>query len=287
MKKILLSSFIFACLFAVACHNEESASDPNKNHVISYTSSDGAVVTPCAVDVFGSNIVSNVYENGKGVITFDAPVTLIGEGAFEGCDRLASITIPNGVTLIGEDAFEGCSSLVSITIPDSVTSIEEESFVGCENLVGFYGKYATPDNRCLVVNGVLISFAPVGVAEYTIPNSATSIGSCAFYGCYNLASVTIPNSVTSIGDYAFDECSSLTSVTVPNSVTLIGYGAFQNCSSLTSVYCKPTTPPSGDFWMFRYNASGRKIYVPRNSVEAYKSARYWSDYASDIVGYDF
>ena len=46
-------------------------------------------------------------------------------------------------------------------------------------------------------------------------------------------------------------------------------------------------PPTGSADMFKNNALGRKIYVPRNSVEAYKTAEYWSDYASDIVGYDF
>ena len=39
--------------------------------------------------------------------------------------------------------------------------------------------------------------------------------------------------------------------------------------------------------MFYDNASGRKIYVPTESVEAYKSAYYWRDYADDIVGYNF
>ena len=39
--------------------------------------------------------------------------------------------------------------------------------------------------------------------------------------------------------------------------------------------------------MFYDNASGRKIYVPAASVEAYKRANYWSGYAADIVGYDF
>ena len=38
---------------------------------------------------------------------------------------------------------------------------------------------------------------------------------------------------------------------------------------------------------FDYNASERKIYVPRGSVEAYKSAAGWNEYADDIVGYDF
>ena len=60
-----------------------------------------------------------------------------------------------------------------------------------------------------------------------------------------------------------------------------------SCSSLTGVYCKAITPPVGGYYMFDYNASGRKIYVPMESVEAYKSAEYWSEYASDIIGYNF
>ncbi|MBO7263792.1 MAG: hypothetical protein J6U93_04650, partial [Alistipes sp.] len=73
-----------------------------------------------------------------------------------------------------------------------------------------------------------------------------------------------------------------------DSVTTIGDGAFYHCSSLTSVYCKATTPPAlGGPYVFDYNGSGRKIYVPTESVEAYKSASGWSEYKSSIVGYDF
>ena len=61
--------------------------------------------------------------------------------------------------------------------------------------------------------------------------------------------------------------------------------AFYNCTSLKEVYCKPTTPPAGAA-MFDYNTSGRKIYVPTNSVDAYKAANNWRDYASDIIRYD-
>ena len=43
----------------------------------------------------------------------------------------------------------------------------------------------------------------------------------------------------------------------------------------------------GYWWAFDNNASGRKIYVPRESVKAYKSASYWSGYADYIVGYEF
>ena len=80
----------------------------------------------------------------------------------------------------------------------------------------------------------------------------------------------------------------MTSVTIGNGVTTIGDGAFYYCTSLTSVYCKPVTPPTSEFGsMFHSNASGRKIYVPRNSVDAYKAAEYWSNDADYIEGYDF
>jgi hypothetical protein len=65
--------------------------------------------------------------------------------------------------------------------------------------------------------------------------------------------------------------------------------AFGNCTSLTSVYCKATTPPTRGYNECSYGSEpiGCKIYVPRNSVKAYKSAEYWKRYADDIVGYDF
>ena len=158
----------------------------------------------------------------------------------------------------------GCHSLTSVTIPNSVTSIGQAAFADCSDLTAFYGKYASADNRYLIIDGVLNSFAPAGLTQYAIPDGVTSIGYGAFYNCDNLTSLTIPNSVTSIGKYAFSDC-----------------------SSLNSVYCKPTTPPTCDYYMFDGNASDRKIYVPRASVNAYKSASYWKGYVSDIVGYDF
>ena len=114
-----------------------------------------------------------------------------------------------------------------------------------------------------------------------IYDSVTSIGSSAFYYCRKLTSVTIPDSVTSIGDNAFNNCSSLTNIVIPDSVTSIGDYAFNSCSGLTSVTIQATTPPSLGSSAFD-NTNNCRIYVPAESVDAYKTATNWSSYASRI-----
>ena len=134
---------------------------------------------------------------------------------------------------------------------------------------------------------ILKSLLPRGVTSITLPDGLTSIGDDAFLNCRSLTSVTIPHSVTSIGNSAFNGCTSLTSVTIPDSVTSIGINAFQSCTSLKDIYCNPTTPPATKSYVFAGYVPERKIYVPMESVNAYKSASGWSDYASNIVGYNF
>lgn len=206
-----------------------------RNDVIYYTSSDGQVVTPCNPDAFGANITSNEYVNGRGMIQFDGDVTEIGECAFEDCGTMTSVTIPSSVTFIGMEAFWECTSLTSIEIPSSVTSIDPGVFLFCPNLAAFYSDFASDDHRCLIIDGELISFAPAGLTEYTIPDSVTSIAMGAFSTCTELVSIHIPNSVTSIGEEAFSGCTSLTSIEIPSSVTSIEDAAFYGCSSLSSI----------------------------------------------------
>ena len=81
-----------------------------------------------------------------------------------------------------------------------------------------------------------------GVTLVVIPDSVTSIGDAAFYGCINLASVVIPDSVTSIGSYAFNGCSSLTSLEISDSVMTIGANAFGYCFSLENITVKEGNP---------------------------------------------
>ncbi|ELP84358.1 hypothetical protein EIN_358800 [Entamoeba invadens IP1] len=153
---------------------------------------------------FGNNIPSSV--------------TLIGEGCFNGCSSLSSVTIPSSVTSIGDSCFQGCCCLSSITIPSSVKSIGGGCFYECSSL-----------------------------SSITIPSSVTSIGAGCFGWCSSLSSINIPSSIISIGNWCFNRCSSLTSVTIPSSVTSIGNFCFYECSSLISVNIPSSVTSIGNF----------------------------------------
>ena len=166
-------------------------------------------------------------------------------------ELVAELTIPSDITEIKSYTFYNCSSLTSVTIGDSVTSIGGRAFENCNSLTTFYGKFASADNRCLIIDGVLKVFAPAGLTSYTIPDSVTSIGKDAFSYCRSLTSVTIPDSVTSIEEGAFSGCSGLVSIIIPNSVASIGEGAFSGCSGLASA-----TIPNGVTTIGSYAFSG-------------------------------
>ena len=251
-----------------------------KNNKITYTSTDGNIVTPKHTDVFGANIISNEYNNGMGVIIFDNDITMIGESAFYDCNTLKSVNIPDSVTTIGDRAFFYCERLTSVNIPESVTTIGFQAFDRCIRLTSV----TIPDSVTMM--GEQAFRDCWSLTSLTIGNNVPRIGTMAFYWCSALTSLTIGNSVTEIGDSAFYYCEKLTSVTIPKSVTMIGASAFGNSKHLISVDCKPTTPPIlGDNMVFNGNNIQLRIFVPVNSVNAYKKAEYWSDY--DIMGRNF
>lgn len=196
-------------------------------------------------------------DNLEWKLTDEGVLTITGTGEMQDWNDYSSpwyenesvkqVIIGDGVTTIGDWAFSYCRALTSITIPNSVTTIGDNAFESCSSLTSI-----------------------------TIPNSVTTIGDYAFSYCRALTSVIISNSVTTIGERTFANCYSLTSVTIPSSVTRIEDGAFSDCGNVKQITSEAVTPPYCSRYAFDgVNRNECKLFVPKNSIDAYKRAYVW------------
>ena len=261
-------------LFIAGC----STDNPS---IIYYTTYDGNIIKP-RKNAFNAKIVSNTYENGIGIIKFDNAIDEIGEDACSSCERLISITIPDGVTTIGDCAFSSCINLSEITIPNSVTNIGASSFSRCQRLTNItlpnalntIGEYAFTDCKSL--------------RSITIPDNVSHIGQRAFTGCSNLKEFKgkyatedgkfliyknrleaytsngetrciIPEGVIYIGGHVFENRSDLIDIKIPDSVTGIGVCSFAGCNGLTSIII-PENVIAIESWAFQGCNNLRTIF---------------------------
>lgn len=122
-----------------------------------------------------------------------------------------------------------------------------------------------------------------GLQKVILPDTVQSIGGAAFKGCTALTSINIPHGVKTITQELIRGCTSLTSITIPSTVDYIGASAFFDLGAITVRFLS-TTPPSCDVNLDFFNSlSNKTIRVPAGSVNAYKTAPRWSNYASIIV----
>lgn len=244
-------------------------------------------------------------------ITLPNSVTAIGTKAFYNCTALASIQLPDSLESIGEYAFHNCSALASIQLPGGLESIGKHAFYNCSALtsiqfsdsLGTIGEYAFYNCKAL--------------STIQIPESVQSLGERVFENCSGLTSATLPKGLKSIPAYLFLKCSALAEVVLPDSLEIIGGSAFKECASLTQISLpeglsvlsgsafdgsglKEMVLPStltqiGDYALagsvihcpikepisVKYpsrDARNTVLYVPEESVDAYRNASGWKDF---------
>ena len=221
------------------------------------------------------------YNGGLKEINIPNSVTSLGANSFANCYNATSITLSNNLTVIPNSCFANCERLTSITIPDSVETIGQVAFGKCGS------NYEVENFTITIGSGVktigVSAFAQCRTLEsINIPNNVETIGDGAFYGCGWLTSVTIGNGVETIGGLAFNSCSKLKTVTIGSGILSIGNQAFFETYDLETLTITQTQPP--ELGASAFVLSGiTSIKVPSESVDIYKSASGWSEYAELIV----
>lgn len=193
-----------------------------------------------------------VYINGQQVstsLTIPAGVKRISR-AFYGFKSLTSVTLPDGLKVLGDQAFGNCKKLPTIVIPSSVDSIGS-AFWGCD-----------------MINNI------------ELPAGLTELGASTFYDCKALTNITIKDGLKEIKSMVFSGCTSLAELILPASMESVAGTAFWSCKALKKFTCKAVTPPTTIDNAFEDFAETCTLYVPEESIPAYKAATGWKHFMS-------
>jgi len=225
---------------------------------------DRAIVTQCDKSAEEVEIPSEIA--GK-------PVLQIAEDAFQFCENLTSVEIPDTVQTIGKNAFWNCHKLQHVTLPKNLTAVGDNCFRSCGLLaeleipvtlqeIGLdafcdtaWLKNQQTENPLVQVNHILIDATTCSGTAVEVPDGVTEIGNFAFYNCGNLQKIMLPASVTKIDWGAFWQCSGLETLTVQGNLAKIGESAFSDCTKLSAVY----TVMSEDEWSNVQIESGNEL----------------------------
>lgn len=234
-------------------------------------------------------------------ITIPNSVIKIDNHAFEGCSKLESVTIQNSNSKLAyiDSAFSNISPTAKLFVPSNLLSQYQQDYSWKNAFKG--GIYAIGEQVITNAMKVEYNFGTdiftgltsisrniideddyADVDYITIYYGVTSIGDYAFQDFISLMRVrSISYSVKTIGEGAFWGCSGLYDITLPYYVTSIGKWAFSGCKDLHYITVQASTPPTLDSTAFS-DSGIQTIYVPASSVNAYKSADGWKDFASKI-----
>lgn len=201
------------------------------------------------------------------------PVVFIGEYAFDKCDKITNLTMPDSIIEIGSYAFADCKGLKNISLSPNIKILQNSIFHSCTSLEEIFipngikvnylniqtgtvfsccdslkAIYVSEDNTdYMSVDGILFSkdkteliAYPVGKAdvEYSVPKGTNKIGGGAFLGNKNLKSVVLPIGVTEIEAEAF-WCENLEEIYLPKTLNAIGgwqYWGSDGYCKLSDIY---------------------------------------------------
>ena len=171
--------------------------------------------------VIDNNVLVRYKGKEKKVIVPDG-IEIIGENAFEKCNRIEEVVLPNGLKEIGDMAFSGCDSLERINIPETVEKVGWLAFNDCKKLMN--------DDGFLIINKILFAVDEKNYENLIIPDGVEIIDKELFFYCEDMVNVRFPDTLKEIGNGAFMWCGWIEEITLPNGLRTIGERAFGKTS---------------------------------------------------------
>ena len=205
LKKIGSNAFI-------GCKSLTYIEIPDGVETVEYFIAESTIQLRCAI---GSSAAVAVSRSNDGFYSDDLYLryTFDGDGVQNGLTLMkyigasSEVIVPDGVTKLQYSTFSECRQLLTrVVLPDGLLSIPESLLNNCTNL-----------------------------KEVVIPESVTTIGNHAFFGCAFLEKINLPAGLTEISQSLLGGCTALSEITIPDGVTAIGDSAFQKCASLTEI----------------------------------------------------
>ena len=263
---------------AVANADEEGYYNDNVDNRLRYTIENGEASVYAMDNSITSTeqdplIIPHKISNGGN----EYDVTSVGDSAFDGCEYLVNVILPNSIRDIGENAFNCCLSLkdfeltnsiinigasafsccinlLSITISSNIENIGDWGFYGCSRLAEVYDLRAEPTSRddfytylgvYTAKNGIKTSLDGIdhwttinGILYYKNNADGTDLSAVDLID-HNATSFILDSHCTEICG-AFAYCENLISATIPSTIEYIGFSSFYNCFNLETIYYNST-----------------------------------------------
>ena len=192
-------------------------------------------------------------------------VIAIKDYCFENCLSLKTLVLPDQVKSLGEGAFNRCLNLESVTLSAKIHVLRDHTFANCVNLKAIIIPFGIQkiEKECFRDN--------FSLRHIEIPGSINRIEEGTFASAHNLESVTLELGVVEIGPVAFYNCSNLRSVILPDSVEVLKRGCFAECSNMTKLIL-PKNLESIEELAFKHCTSLEEINLPENVLTVNESA---------------
>lgn len=202
---------------------------------------DGSVTELTAKDLEGAAaIVPCQFSNNVPVDVTTMPVRF---------SNLKRVEIPGNVLSVGACAFQKCTSLEELVLSEGIETIDKYAFSGCTAL-----------------------------ERVTIPASVKTMDMAVFDGA-GLTEAVTPTGIFSLPNSTYNNCASLKKITVTENIGSIGRAALTPGDAIEEYHMMRSTPPSLGRSVYLSMPEGCVVYVPKGSLEAYKSATNWAAYA--------